>query len=140
VANYFLGVAHHNIGQYDQAVGVLERALSLIGDRKYELFGTTGIESVVCRAWLVRGLAQLGKFSDGISLGEEAIETALERNHPYSIVYAYYGLGVLLLIKETSRKQWRLIAWLKMRVCGYPGAAAFSDIVLGFCLCLCRTM
>jgi tetratricopeptide (TPR) repeat protein len=104
VANYFLGVAHHNIGQYDQAVGVLERALSLIGDRKYELFGTTGIVSVVCRAWLVRGLAQLGKFSDGISLGEEAIATALERNHPYSIVYAYYGLGVLLLIKGDFEK------------------------------------
>jgi tetratricopeptide (TPR) repeat protein len=98
VANYFLGVAHHNIGQYDQAVGVLERGLSLIGDRKYELFGTTRIVSVICRAWLVRGLAQLGKFSDGISVGEEAIEIALERNHPYSIVYAYYGLGVLLLI------------------------------------------
>jgi len=104
VANYFLGVAHHNIGQYDQAVGVLERALSLIGDRKYELFGTTGIVSVVCRAWLVRGLAQLGKFSDGISLGEEAITTALERNHPYSIVYAYYGLGVLLFIKGDFEK------------------------------------
>src|SRR5262249_29219900 len=104
VANYFLGVAHHNIGQYDQAVSVFERAVSLIGERKYELFGTTGMVSVVCRAWLARGLAQLGKFSDGISLGEEAIKTALERNHPYSIVYAYYGLGVLLFIKGDFEK------------------------------------
>jgi len=104
VAHYFLGVAYHNLGQYDQAVGVLEQALSLIGDRKYELFGTTGIVSVICRAWLIRGLAQLGKFSEGLSVGEEAIQTALERNHPYSIVYAYYALGVLLLLKGDFEK------------------------------------
>ena len=99
VAHYFLGVAHHNVGQYDQAIGVLERALSLIGDRKYEVFGMPVIVSVVCRAWLVRCLAQMGKFSEAVPSGDEAIQTALESNHPYSIVYAYYGVGVLFLIK-----------------------------------------
>ncbi|PYJ79316.1 MAG: hypothetical protein DME69_05220 [Verrucomicrobia bacterium] len=99
VAHYFLGVAHHNVGQYDQAIGVLERALSLIGDRKYEMFGMPVIVSVVCRAWLVRCLAQMGKFSEAVPGGDEAIQTALESNHPYSIVYAYYGVGVLFLIK-----------------------------------------
>ncbi|HXV81529.1 MAG TPA: AAA family ATPase [Candidatus Binatia bacterium] len=99
VAHYFLGVAYHNLGQYDQAVGILERAISLIGDRKYELFGTTGIVSVICRAWLVRGLAQLGRFGEAVPYGDEAIQTAVESNHAYSIVYAYYGLGVLFLIK-----------------------------------------
>jgi tetratricopeptide (TPR) repeat protein len=104
VANYFLGVAYHNLGEYDQAVGVLERALSLIGDRKYELFGTTGIVSVICRAWLVRGLAQLGKFSEAVPFGDEAIRTATESNHPYSIVYADYAVGVLSLIKGDFEK------------------------------------
>jgi class 3 adenylate cyclase/tetratricopeptide (TPR) repeat protein len=104
VAHYFLGVAHHNLGQYDQAVSMLERALSLIGDRKYELFGTTGIVSVICRAWLVRGLAQLGKFGEAVPYGEEAIRIATERNHPYSIVYAYYAVGVLSLIKGDYEK------------------------------------
>ena len=45
----------------------------------------------------------LGKFRDCISR-EEAIRTAVGRNHPYSIVYAYYGLGVLLLIKGDFEK------------------------------------
>ncbi len=99
VAHYFLGVAYHNLGQYDQAVDVLERALSLIGNRKYERFGTTGSVYVVCRAWLVRGLAQLGKFSQAVGYGDEAIQAATEINHPYSIVYAYYGAGVLYFIK-----------------------------------------
>jgi tetratricopeptide (TPR) repeat protein len=87
------------LGQYDNAVSVLERALFLIGDRKYELFGTTGIVSVICRAWLVRGLAQLGKFSEAAPYGEEAIQTATERDHPYSLVYAYYAVGALSLLK-----------------------------------------
>jgi tetratricopeptide (TPR) repeat protein len=99
VAHYFLGVAQHNLGQYDAAVGVLQRALSLIGGRKYELFGTAGIVSVICNAWLVRALAQLGRFGEAMPYGDEAVKTALDRNHGYSIAYAYYGIGVLLLIK-----------------------------------------
>jgi tetratricopeptide (TPR) repeat protein len=99
VAHYFLGVAYHNVGQYDQAIGVLERALSLIGNRKYELFGMPGIVSVICRAWLVRCLAQIGRFDEAVPCGDEAIQTALKSNHPYSIVYAYYGAGVLFLVK-----------------------------------------
>jgi tetratricopeptide (TPR) repeat protein len=104
VAHYFLGVADHNLGQYDQAVGILEQALYLIGDRKYELFGTTGIVSVICRAWLIRGLAQLGRFGEAVPHGDEAIRIATEANHPYSVVYAYYAVGVLSLIKGNYEK------------------------------------
>ena len=99
VAHYFLGVAHHNVGQYDQAIGVLERALSLIGDRKHERFGTPVIVSVVCRAWLVRCFAQIGKFREAVAYGDQAIQIGVESNHPYSVVYAYYGAGVLFLTK-----------------------------------------
>jgi tetratricopeptide (TPR) repeat protein len=48
---------------------------------------------------LIRGLAQLGKFSQAVSYGDEAIQAAIEINHPYSIVYAYYGAGVLYFVK-----------------------------------------
>jgi tetratricopeptide (TPR) repeat protein len=99
VAHYFLGVAHHNLGQYREAVEVLGRALHLIGDRKFELFGTTGSVYVICRAWLIRALAQLGRFGDATSYLEEAIQTAEESKHPYSIAYAYYGAGVVFFIK-----------------------------------------
>jgi class 3 adenylate cyclase/tetratricopeptide (TPR) repeat protein len=99
VAHYFLGVAYHNVGQYDQAIGVLERALSLIGDRKYEKFGTPVIVSVVCRAWLVRCFAQIGKFREAVAYGDQAIQIGVESNHPYSTIYAYYGVGVLFLTK-----------------------------------------
>ena len=99
VTHYFLGAAFHNLGQFHKAVDVLERALTLIGDRRFELFGTTGIVSVISRAWLVRCLAQLGKFSEATPHVDEAMQTAVESKHPYSIVYACYGIGMLYLIK-----------------------------------------
>ena len=99
VAHYFLGVAYHNLGSYTQGISELNTALSLIGERVYDRFGTTGIVSVICKSWLVRAFAQLGQFSDAILPAEEAIQTAQNREHPYSLVYAYYGAGVLSLIK-----------------------------------------
>ena len=99
VAHYFLGVAYHNLGSYTQGISELKTALSLIGERVYDRFGTTGIVSVICKSWLVRSLAQLGQFADAILPAEEAIQTAKNREHPYSLVYAYYGAGVLSLIK-----------------------------------------
>jgi class 3 adenylate cyclase/tetratricopeptide (TPR) repeat protein len=99
VAHYFLGVAYHNLGMYFQANDELKSALSSIGDRKFDQFGTAGIVSVICRSWLVRGLAQLGRFEDAFPCLVQAIQTAAEREHPYSLVYAYYAAGVVLLIK-----------------------------------------
>jgi tetratricopeptide (TPR) repeat protein len=99
VAHYFLGVAYHNLGLYSQANDELRTALAAIGDRRFDRFGTTGIVSVICKSWLVRGLAQLGRFEEAMPLLEEAIQTATEREHPYSLVYAYYAAGVLFLVK-----------------------------------------
>jgi class 3 adenylate cyclase/tetratricopeptide (TPR) repeat protein len=99
VAHYFLGVAHHNLGQYEDAVEVLGLALPLIGNRKFELFGTTGSVYVICRVWLVRALAQLGRFSEAAPYADDAIRAAEESHHPYSIAYAYYGAGILSLFK-----------------------------------------
>ena len=99
VTHYFLGAAFHNYGQFHKAIDVLEHALTLIGDRRFEMFGTTGIVSVISRAWLVRCLAQLGNFSEATPYVDEAMQTAVESKHPYTIVYACYGVGMLYLIK-----------------------------------------
>jgi class 3 adenylate cyclase/tetratricopeptide (TPR) repeat protein len=99
VAHYFLGVAYHNLGLYEAAVEVLGLVLPLIGNRKFELFGTTGSVYVICRAWLVRGLAQLGRFCDAAAYADDAIRTAEESKHPYSIAYAHYGSGILFLLQ-----------------------------------------
>ena len=53
-----------------------------------------------CKAWLIRGLAQIGKFREALQYGEQAIQTATEREHPLSIVFAYYAIGTVALIKS----------------------------------------
>jgi class 3 adenylate cyclase/tetratricopeptide (TPR) repeat protein len=101
VAHYFLGVAYHNLGEFQRSIDELETARSLVTteDRKYDRLGTTGIVSVLCNAWLIRGLAQIGNFSATSQHGEQAVQTALERDHPFSTVYAYYAVGTVALIK-----------------------------------------
>jgi PAS domain S-box-containing protein len=100
VSRYFLGIAYNNLGQFELSIQELKSALSLIPeDRKFDFFGTTGILSVLCRTWLIRGLAQTGHFSETLEYGNEAIQSAVERDHPFSIVYAYYAAGAVAVIK-----------------------------------------
>jgi class 3 adenylate cyclase/tetratricopeptide (TPR) repeat protein len=100
VAHNWLGVAYHNLGQFKPSINELEEALSLITeDQKYSFFGTNGIVSVNCKGWLIRSLAQIGNFGETREYGEEAIQTAMERDYPLSIVFAYYAVGVVALIK-----------------------------------------
>ena len=100
VAHNWLGVAYYNLGQFEPSIDELETALSLITEeRKYDLLGTPGIVSVNCKAWLIRGLAQIGKFREALQHGEQAIRTATEREHPLSTVFAYYAVGAVAVIK-----------------------------------------
>ena len=55
-----------------------------------------------CKAWLIRSLAQIGNFSETLRYGEEAIQTATERDWPLSIVFAYYAVGAVALIQANS--------------------------------------
>jgi tetratricopeptide (TPR) repeat protein len=44
-------------------------------------------------------LAQIGSFDETRQYGEEATRTAMERNYPLSIVFAYYAVGAADLIR-----------------------------------------
>jgi class 3 adenylate cyclase/tetratricopeptide (TPR) repeat protein len=100
VAHNWLGVAYHNLGQFESSIDELRKAFSLIpAARNAEFFGTNGIVSVNCKAWLIRSLAQIGKFSEALRYGEEAIQTATERDYPLSIVFAYFAVGAVALIQ-----------------------------------------
>ena len=100
VAHNWLGVAYHNLGQFEPSIDELNKALSLIPEaRNAEFFGTNGIVSVNCKAWLIRSLAQIGNFRETLRHGEEAIQTATERDYPLSVVFAYFAVGVVALIQ-----------------------------------------
>jgi tetratricopeptide (TPR) repeat protein len=95
-----LGYALHTMGEYRQAITVLRKnVVSLSGDLVRQRFGLPVFPAVTCRERLVRCLAELGEFSEGIELGEEGVKLAEQMGHPLSLTQMYLGLGHLYLRK-----------------------------------------
>src|SRR5262249_43509883 len=131
MANHYLGVTYHVLGDHRQAMGLLRSNVeSLVGDLLRERFGTAGLPAVLSRTCLARCLAELGAFSEGTAHGEEAVRIAEAVGHPHSLTYAYLGIGFLSLRKrdlsraipvfERCLDLWRV---LNFRL-GFPEAAA----------------
>jgi len=105
LAHHYLGVAYYCLGDYRRAMGFLRRNVeSLTGDLIGERCGLTALPAVVSRAWLVRCLAELGVFPEGIAHAEEAVRIAEAADHPNSLIHAYLGGGLLFLrMRDLSR-------------------------------------
>jgi class 3 adenylate cyclase/tetratricopeptide (TPR) repeat protein len=100
VANFCLGQAYHALGDYPYAVDLLGQNVTALGDDLLrECFDMPGLASVLSRAWLVWCLAEQGRFGEGLTYGEEAIQIAESADHRYSLIVACVGLGVLHLQK-----------------------------------------
>ena len=108
--NLYLGLVHCSLGDYRRAMDLLGRAVaSLEGDLTRERFGLPGLPSVICRTWLVWCLAQVGEFADGTTRGKEGVEIAEAVDQPYSLIYAYIGLGDLYLHRGDFHQAARLL-------------------------------
>jgi class 3 adenylate cyclase/tetratricopeptide (TPR) repeat protein len=98
MVHHSLGRAYHFLGDHRRAVELLRRNVeSLAGDLLRERFGLTVPPAVLSRAWLVRCLAELGAFPEGIAHAEEALRIAEVVAHPLSLIHAYLGIGFLSL-------------------------------------------
>jgi tetratricopeptide (TPR) repeat protein len=100
VASTHLGAALTARGEYRRAAEILTRSVGrfredLIGDA----MGTTGIQSVFSRTYLVSALVELGEFDTARPQAQEAMKTAANRNHIYSQIFACYGLGSVSVLK-----------------------------------------
>jgi tetratricopeptide (TPR) repeat protein len=97
-AAYNLGLAHHLLGDYRQAVELLGRNIaSLDGGLVHERFGLPYLPSVFSRTWLVWCLAELGAFNEGRVISQEAIRIAEAIEQPWDLLAAYRGIGLLSL-------------------------------------------
>jgi class 3 adenylate cyclase/tetratricopeptide (TPR) repeat protein len=93
-----LGQAYVTMGHYRQAADCLSRTIdALHGDLRYQRLGAPAVRAVSSRAWLAWSLAELGEFAEGMAPGAEAIQMAEAARHPYSLIHACYGLGLLHL-------------------------------------------
>jgi class 3 adenylate cyclase/tetratricopeptide (TPR) repeat protein len=96
--NFYLGQAYHDLGDYRSAMDVLMRTMaSLSGQLMYKRLGMAGVPAVFCRTWLVWCLAELGEFDAGLARGQEGVAIAEAVDHPFSLVVACCGVGILFL-------------------------------------------
>jgi tetratricopeptide (TPR) repeat protein len=98
--HYFLGQAYYYLGEYLQAMEVLRQNVASLGDELLrESFSLVGPASVNSREVLVRCLAEIGAFAEGIVRGEEAVRIAEASDHPYGCFLASLRVGELYLRK-----------------------------------------
>ena len=97
-ANFRLGQAYHPLGDYGLAIEFLRASLeSLPHEVKYERLAGSGLLSVFSRTWLAWCLVELAEFEEAVARGEEAIEIAQSVDHPYTVVHADFGVGLVHL-------------------------------------------
>jgi class 3 adenylate cyclase/tetratricopeptide (TPR) repeat protein len=100
-----LGQAYVTMGHYRRAADYLRRTMQTPqGDILSQRFGSSAMPAVLSRAWLAWSLAELGAFAEGMASGTEAIQMAEAVGHPYSLVTACYGFGLLHLRRGDRAK------------------------------------
>jgi class 3 adenylate cyclase/tetratricopeptide (TPR) repeat protein len=98
LANQHLGIAHQAQGDYRRAIDCLGHTVAALeGARRHERFGQFFLPAVNSRANLAWCHAELGMFAEGRTLGEEGLHIAETVTHPGSLMFAYYGVGLLSL-------------------------------------------
>ena len=134
LANNTLGRAYRARGDYRQAIDCLGQAVaSLDGARRRERFGEAQLPAVLSRAHLAWCHAEMGTFAEGRALGEEGLQIAEAVAHSGSLIWAYYGIGVLSLRQGDLPRALPLLA----RAVGIsqdtdsPGLVPHADAALG---------
>jgi class 3 adenylate cyclase/tetratricopeptide (TPR) repeat protein len=104
-ANQYLGRAYHAQGVYQRAIACLAQAMaSFDGPRRGEHFGQVILPAVISRVWLAWCHAERGTFAEGNALGVEGLRIAESVAHPASLMFAWWGIG-LLALRQGDRYQ-----------------------------------
>ncbi len=98
LANRYLGFAYQAQGDYCRAIDCyMQTVAALEGALRYDRFGQVFLPAVLSRALIAACHAELGFFPEGRAVGEEGLRIAEVVDHPASLMYAAWGLGLLLL-------------------------------------------
>jgi tetratricopeptide (TPR) repeat protein len=104
-----LGNVYHALGDYARALELLRQAeAALAGAALRERVGPPSPVTVVLpttfRAFLLGSLAEVGKFTEGETRGEEGVRIAQAAENLTSLIIAYWGVGRLCLCKGECQK------------------------------------
>jgi len=97
LATSYLGFTHLARGEFSEAASLFERNVSLQGNQRTERIGTAAIQLAVSKAWLADVLSELGRFIEAIGHGEAAVEIAEAANHPFTLYFCSFDLGLVNL-------------------------------------------
>jgi class 3 adenylate cyclase/tetratricopeptide (TPR) repeat protein len=98
LANQCLGAAYEFQGDYRRAIDCLRQAVASFDEvPRRERFGLPVLPAVISRVRLAECHAALGTFAEGRALGAAGLRVAEEVDHPVSLIWAYYGIGLLCL-------------------------------------------
>jgi class 3 adenylate cyclase/tetratricopeptide (TPR) repeat protein len=137
VTTSYLEQSHYYRGNYERVVELATNNLAALpADGVYEYFGNLAPASVYDRTWLVRSLAELGRFAEAAAYEAEAIRLAEPTQHAFTIGIAHYAAGTFHLIKGDWTKARSLIEhWIAVLRTGnvvvqLPAAVASSAWLL----------
>jgi class 3 adenylate cyclase/tetratricopeptide (TPR) repeat protein len=105
MANFYMGTVSYDLGDFPRAKNLFsQNVASLKGDLIRERFGMTGLPSVLSRVYLSWSLAELGVFAEGVTRGEEGVRVAEAADQPFSLIWAYVGMGHLYVCKGDAQQ------------------------------------
>jgi len=98
LANHYLAHPYWAQGDYRRAIDCLGQTVtSLDGAQRREHFGQVILPAVTSLARLAWCHAALGTFAEGRACGEEGLQIAEAVAHPASLMFAWWGVGLLAL-------------------------------------------
>jgi tetratricopeptide (TPR) repeat protein len=98
LASQYLGVSYQAQGDYRRAIDYFrDTVTSLDGAWRRERFGQVILPAVYARAFLAWCYAELGLFAEGNVLGEEGLQIVETVDHPGSMMFMCWGVGVVML-------------------------------------------
>src|SRR5262249_26304024 len=98
LVNNYLGRVYQTQGDYRRALDCFgQTVMALEGAQRHERFGQFLLPAVSSRCWLAWCHAELGTFAEGAALGEEGLWIAEAVDHPVSLMFAAWGVGLLAL-------------------------------------------
>jgi tetratricopeptide (TPR) repeat protein len=97
-ATYHLGNANYYGGRYHEAVELFQCCLQSLEKRPdAERYGLAVPPSILVRDWLALSFAELGEFSEGVRLTEEAVRIARNTARELDLTYAFWVNGDVYL-------------------------------------------
>jgi class 3 adenylate cyclase/tetratricopeptide (TPR) repeat protein len=104
MAKRSLGIAYQAQGDYRRAIDFQRQSITSLGDARHHERFQPNLLTVLARADLAWCHAELGIFAEGRAVGEAGLRIAEAAAHPGSLMFAYWGVGMLSLRQGDLRR------------------------------------